>query len=421
MGIKNINLNGVQEQLVSGTNIKTINGNSLLGSGNIVVASTGVPVSTDISSGNTGAAQAGAVADFLIEKSQPNSVKKIINKIRNPFVRSNIKLIGDSITAGQGGTGYNLNGEVIFGPYRVNDYSATCWANSFRDYINNYINGTFLFTGFDNGNISITSNYSFTTLGSRSCALILNTDTSGIVSFDFYGTDLKVEHASTSISGILDVYIDSVYHSSVDAYSASASYNNFFDITGLTEDNHTFELRNTNTRNASSSDNRFYLYGFSIKKFADVKNFGTSGIVSSNLYKERASLIRIGDDIVICQVGVNDRTLDSLNGMNSSLKLLKEYTDSLGLDLVYMISNPMTATVDNQTIKMVHIANELTEISLRLNMNIISNYDYFIDYCTYTGKTLTSLLTDGLHPNDDGYEVMYKGVMNGLGFPVHTT
>lgn len=39
MGIKNINLNGVQEQLVSGTNIKTVNGTSLLGSGNISTAS----------------------------------------------------------------------------------------------------------------------------------------------------------------------------------------------------------------------------------------------------------------------------------------------------------------------------------------------------------------------------------------------
>ena len=389
-----------------------------MGETNINITTVDAVVTTDISSGNTDAAQSGAVADFLIENSQPNSVKKILNKVRNPFIRSNIKLIGDSITAGQGGTGYNPNGEVIFGSYKVNDYSATCWANSFRDYINDYINESFLFTGYDNENISITSNYTFTTLASKSTALILNTDTSGIVSFDFYGTDLKIEHASTSSSGILDVYIDDVFHSSVDAYSASSSYGNFFEVGGLTEGHHTFELRNTNTKNASSSGNRFYLYGFSIKKFADVKNFGTSGIVSSNLYKERTSLIRTGDDIVICQVGVNDRAQDSLNGTNSALKLFKDYTDSLGLDLVYMISNPILPANDTSTIKMVDVANALSEISLRLNMEVISNYDYFIDYCTYTGTTLTSLLSDGLHPNDDGYEVMYKSIMKGIGFPV---
>ena len=58
-------LNAKQATLVSGTNIKTINGSGVLGSGNLSVASTGVPVTTNITSGITDAAQAGAVADKI--------------------------------------------------------------------------------------------------------------------------------------------------------------------------------------------------------------------------------------------------------------------------------------------------------------------------------------------------------------------
>tara|TARA_R110000772_G_scaffold264801_1_gene385630 strand:+ start:446 stop:2215 length:1770 start_codon:yes stop_codon:yes gene_type:complete len=60
-------LNAKQATLVSATNIKTVNGSSLVGSGNLSVASTGVPVSTDISSGVTDAAQAGAVFNKFLE------------------------------------------------------------------------------------------------------------------------------------------------------------------------------------------------------------------------------------------------------------------------------------------------------------------------------------------------------------------
>lgn len=33
-------------------------------------------------------------------------------------------------------------------------------------------------------------------------------------------------------------------------------------------------------------------------------------------------------------------------------------------------------------------------------------------YCNYTDTTIDSLLSDGLHPNDDGYKVMYDSFMN---------
>ena len=37
-----------------------------------------------------------------------------------------------------------------------------------------------------------------------------------------------------------------------------------------------------------------------------------------------------------------------------------------------------------------------------------------LEYCENTGTPLNSLLSDGLHPNDDGYYVLYKILMRGL-------
>lgn len=66
-------------------------------------------------------------------------VLSISRKIANATTTVNVKLIGDSITAGYGGTGYNLDGETIYGSYKVNT-SGTCWANSLKTYLQTNFN-----------------------------------------------------------------------------------------------------------------------------------------------------------------------------------------------------------------------------------------------------------------------------------------
>ena len=43
-----------------------------------------------------------------------------------------------------------------------------------------------------------------------------------------------------------------------------------------------------------------------------------------------------------------------------------------------------------------------------LGFSLISMYDLFLDYCNMNRITVESLLCDGLHPNDTGYEVMFQ-------------
>ena len=45
---------------------------------------------------------------------------------------------------------------------------------------------------------------------------------------------------------------------------------------------------------------------------------------------------------------------------------------------------------------------------------LISMYDMFLDYCSVNKIGVDSLLCDGLHPNDAGYEVMFQLIKRAL-------
>ena len=46
---------------------------------------------------------------------------------------------------------------------------------------------------------------------------------------------------------------------------------------------------------------------------------------------------------------------------------------------------------------------------------VVSLYDGFSSYCKENGIELSSLLCDGLHPNDEGYRVMYSLITDAFG------
>ena len=52
--------------------------------------------------------------------------------------------------------------------------------------------------------------------------------------------------------------------------------------------------------------------------------------------------------------------------------------------------------------------------SEKLGFPLISMYDLFSEYCEKNSVVLDSLLRDGLHPNDQGYDVMYDLLLEEL-------
>lgn len=348
---------------------------------------------------------------------QELTIAEIAQKILNPLQRSNIKLIGDSITAGQGGTGWNTDGEEIYTGVNANDGTSTCWANSFVDYITNKFSGIKQPVGLEDSIVTILDTYTQITYGNTNTYRFANTDTSDAVEVDFYGTGIDVVYSTGTNCGIVDVYIDGVYNSSIDSYTDPFDFNLTHEITGLSETTHTLKIVQTNTRNASATDNRFHLTGFLPIKIARGKNYGISGLNSSNLYKNIASIIESDDDLVICQIGTNDRALPTLSGLKTSLKGIKEYTDSQGMDLILMIANPTEPSEEVLNTQMSDVANAIISTCNQLGIGYINNYQYILDYCRYRGVDLSTLLNDGLHPNDTGYQIMFESVMSAMNLP----
>ena len=54
-------------------------------------------------------------------------------------------------------------------------------------------------------------------------------------------------------------------------------------------------------------------------------------------------------------------------------------------------------------------------VASKFNMEYISLFKRILEYCDYKTIDFSALLSDGLHPNDDGYEVMYKFILKSLG------
>lgn len=126
-----------QEQLNINKNIKTITENiSNLDESDKTI--------TDIIGTETMGTTATTLKGAIGEHNQQINCMAYFDNIRDMIFNTkanktiNIKIIGDSITAGCGGSDFNCNGETIFGDKKAN--TGFCWANSFKNYLENKFN-----------------------------------------------------------------------------------------------------------------------------------------------------------------------------------------------------------------------------------------------------------------------------------------
>lgn len=160
-------------------------------------------------------------------------------------------------------------------------------------------------------------------------------------------------------------------------------------------------------------------------KFAStVSNWGNRGmsagrwmnmghIDTNGTYKKCIEqLIENDDDLVICTIGTNDRTYDTYNNYIIAMQQLIDYiVNTRNKQLILVSSIP--ASIENETngtqkFHMEDVDNAITALARKNNLINISLYRKFSEYCNSRNITIDSLLSDGLHPNDTGYEVMFK-------------
>lgn len=206
--------------------------------------------------------------------------------------------------------------------------------------------------------------------------------------------------------------------------------------TGFTNDSDNGELIiNVPTLDTSTGGRNFYvntnghcwankIKNYLTEKFnCTVKNWGTRGIsatwyISHNMLP---TLIEDSDDLVIMMIGTNDRLhATNLSTFLYYLKQVVEYitiTRNKKLIIVSSIPSSIDDEINsNKRFHMEDVNNVIMYVSKFYNLPFISLYNEFLQYCDLKGVEIDTLLSDGLHPNDEGYNVMYKIMLTKLGF-----
>lgn len=148
-----------------------------------------------------------------------------------------------------------------------------------------------------------------------------------------------------------------------------------------------------------------------------VVNNGNSGVDSSWVVQNLATLIPDDSDIVLCMIGTNNRATN--NDLYSDMQTISQYCESRNIKFIPMCATPAN-NVDETTnlpryFHMDRVNHILTAFASDYNYELIDLYTQVYEYCEYDDTKLQELLSDNLHPNDNGYYVMFRMICKGIG------
>ena len=164
----------------------------------------------------------------------------------------------------------------------------------------------------------------------------------------------------------------------------------------------------------------------------EVVNNGCSGTVLNFIINHFEELVDPEDDIIICTIGTNNRHQPLKNGPRRTRRQQQElvYGQILTLDekfkaakkdVIFMANIPASPKNEQdgqdywRVIHMNDIHDLYVKASFACGFPLIPLYTLFLQHCERSGLAVDDLLKDGLHPNDAGYEVMFRLIMDQLG------
>lgn len=148
-----------------------------------------------------------------------------------------------------------------------------------------------------------------------------------------------------------------------------------------------------------------------------VVNNGNSGVDSSWVVQNLATLIPNDSDIVLCMIGTNNRATN--NDLYSDMQTISQYCESRNIKFIPMCATPAN-NIDETTnlprhFHMDRVNHILTAFAFDNDYELIDLYTQVYEYCGYDDTKLQDLLDDNLHPNDDGYYIMFRMICKGIG------
>ena len=146
-----------------------------------------------------------------------------------------------------------------------------------------------------------------------------------------------------------------------------------------------------------------------------------------------SELVEDDDDLIICTIGTNNRHRyfseveqkpereEFLADFHHKLGQMYEMFMSTGIPTVFVANIP--ASQENEKdgadywriLHMDDINNGYKMLAKERGAVVLSLYDLFLDYCKKNDRTVDEFLCDGLHPNDEGYRVMFGLLVEAFG------
>lgn len=137
------------------------------------------------------------------------------------------------------------------------------------------------------------------------------------------------------------------------------------------------------------------------------------------------SLVSDEDDIIVCTIGTNNRHKyfdqgekpereDFLRELYVNITKMYGMFKKTGIPTVFVANIPASEKNEQDgenywcILHMTDINDSYKKLCREYDATVVSLYDLFSDYCSENGVSLDSLLCDGLHPNDEGYRVMFE-------------
>ena len=162
---------------------------------------------------------------------------------------------------------------------------------------------------------------------------------------------------------------------------------------------------------------------------AEVINNGCTGTTSVWWNSNKEALIPAGTDTCILMIGTNDRSTPSespatkqelLDRFYTNLSSIVNYCLANNTNIVLMSPIPASASNEDYTadgyirlLKCFELNEVVQRVAAEKSLEYINLYELFYDYCYVKGIDFSTLLGDGLHPNDAGYRMMFYEIIKG--------
>lgn len=335
----------------------------------------------------------------LKDKSFYRSVPYKLQDLTNPFKPTAVAMAGDSITQGV----HSANHDDI----------VNCYAKLFGDYILDRFNNKIYNIPLYDERVE---HYGKSTYYSGETGLVLGPD--GYVKMDFYGSYISVGTYNGAKPDVtISIYIDDELF---DTFNFATNDSTKWENETLTMGYHTIKVTGNTT-----------LGYIGVKKYVTFANRGVSGKTSTFIRDSFANThLFDNDDIIFCMIGTNDRS-----GINHGLydynirQVFKHGAEAMGKQVVLMSATPVPreyypadnpVSAINLETKMKDIVAWVNGIGGKENEQVISFYNWLIDYAQEVQRPLDEFFNDGLHPTEECYRLMFEHLVRECGWGIDT-